>query len=337
MPGATDFNQLPPDEQTALFTDAAQEALTAWRIPQVALELLSLRSNAVFSAIYPEHPDERRMILRVNWPARKSLQTIRSEGVWLDVLSYHKLPVPRLIRAVTPVNISRSAQTFACSLFEYQAGEMLAVPDYTPAHAAQIGACAAQLHSVNLKMPEGGAFSRPVLDAEGILGSRSPHFSGEAGEALLAPLRPVLDTVRARLEGVFSRLEAAGSGFGLIHGDLKPDNLLFDGDSLRVLDFDDCAWGYYLYDLAPLLLFIRLGLRAAEKDAAYPALKAALWQGYTAVRPQPDAFFDDLETLAMGRYSASCLWVAAHRDHPAYRGKVEGILAARIAEISALL
>jgi Ser/Thr protein kinase RdoA (MazF antagonist) len=69
----------------------------------------------------------------------------------------------------------------------------------------------------------------------------------------------------------------------------------------------------------------------------YEALKAALWDGYTAVRTLPDWQFGALETLIAGRFAASCLWVAAHRDHPAYRGKVENILAERTARLSGFL
>jgi Ser/Thr protein kinase RdoA (MazF antagonist) len=131
-------------------------------------------------------------------------------------------------------------------------------------------------------------------------------------------------------------------------------------DQPRLLDFDDCGYGYFLYEFAPLLLFVRpphsqiqpvtsgdtgssvtnpprpegegLGVRAK-----YQALKSAAWESYTAVRPQPDWQFGALETLVAGRFAASCLWVASHHDHPAYRDKAPAILAERITRLTAFL
>jgi len=41
--------------------------------------------------------------------------------------------------------------------------------------------------------------------------------------------------------------------FGLIHGDLHHENFLFHRGEARAIDFDDCGWGFHLYDLAVTL------------------------------------------------------------------------------------
>jgi Ser/Thr protein kinase RdoA (MazF antagonist) len=231
-----------------------------------------------------------------------------------------------------------------CTLISYLDGEAIAPQDYTPTHAQAVGRVAAQIHGVQ---PDAAAgIRRPRLDFAGLFGPQSMYATGAEGAALLAPHQPVLEAVTGRTAAVFSRLDTEGGHFGLIHGDLKPDNLLFlVPDQPHVLDFDDCGWGYFLYDLAPLLLFLRPphppppspSRGEGEQATRYQALKAALLNGYTAVRPLADWQFDALETLVAGRFAASCLWVAAHRDHPAYRGKVEDILAERAARLGGFL
>ena len=65
----------------------------------------------------------------------------------------------------------------------------------------------------------------------------------------------------------------------------------------------------------------------------YQTVKSAAWQAYTSLRPLPDWQFDALETLVAGRFAASCLWVASHYDHPAYRDSAPAILAERITRL----
>jgi Ser/Thr protein kinase RdoA (MazF antagonist) len=57
---------------------------------------------------------------------------------------------------------------------------------------------------------------------------------------------------------VMSRLRRFGEGparFGLVHADLRLANLLVDGSEITVIDFEDCGFSWYLYDLACALTF----------------------------------------------------------------------------------
>jgi hypothetical protein len=48
-------------------------------------------------------------------------------------------------------------------------------------------------------------------------------------------------------------LAAEPGAAGLIHGDLHQANYLCDGWDVRAIDFDDCGWGFRLYDVAVTL------------------------------------------------------------------------------------
>ena len=66
---------------------------------------------------------------------------------------------------------------------------------------------------------------------------------------------PAEAAVLARLdEALRHRLAAFGTGsdrYGLVHADTRLANLLVDDDGgVSVIDFDDCGFGWYLYDLA---------------------------------------------------------------------------------------
>lgn len=65
------------------------------------------------------------------------------------------------------------------------------------------------------------------------------------------------------------------------------DNLLFEGNQVGLIDFDDCCWGYYAYDVASLLDSFR---RRVSSPEAYPDAREAFLDGYTsAFGPLEDA------------------------------------------------
>jgi Ser/Thr protein kinase RdoA (MazF antagonist) len=77
------------------------------------------------------------------------------------------------------------------------------------------------------------------------------------------------------------RLQRFGSAperFGLIHADLRLANLLVDDTHLRIIDFDDCGFSWFLYDFATAVSFI-------EDEPIVPALLQAWLAGYARVAP----------------------------------------------------
>ena len=76
------------------------------------------------------------------------------------------------------------------------------------------------------------------------------------------------ETLSAALSDLIGRrLAAFGKGhdrFGLIHCDLRLANLLIDGKTVKVIDFDDCGFGWYMYDAATPISFYEHEPQAAE-------------------------------------------------------------------------
>lgn len=87
--------------------------------------------------------------------------------------------------------------------------------------------------------------------------------------------------LRERLTSILQGYGRSAANFGLIHADLHPDNLLLTEQGLAVIDFDDAAFGWFVYDLAAALI-------EHQADLEFSALVAALVQGYRCERT-PDA------------------------------------------------
>ena len=72
----------------------------------------------------------------------------------------------------------------------------------------------------------------------------------------LTPERQAIHSARRRSDG--QRLRAYGRGadrYGLIHADFRLANLLIHNGDTRVIDFDDCGIGWFLYDAATAVSF----------------------------------------------------------------------------------
>ena len=107
-----------------------------------------------------------------------------------------------------------------------------------------------------------------------------------------------------------ARLAAYGKGperFGLLHCDLRLANLLIDGRNVKVIDFDDCGFSWYMYDAATTVSFY-------EHERQVPALIESWKQGYRKVLPLPEADEAEIPTFIMLRRILLVAWVASHRE-----------------------
>lgn len=288
----------------------AKRAAEGFGLPDEAtLELVSHRENAVYRVSDPASGE--RFALRVHRPNYQTPESIRSELQWMEALRDAGVETPEVVRGVD----GRAVQTLPapelggsrhCDLFRWIDG---APPDGSNVAAtfALLGETNARIHrhAAGWKRPDG--FVRQRWDAEGMLGSERlwGHFEDHtalAGEQLAL-------FTRAR-KSVLARLERFGNGpdrFGLIHSDLMPENILVHEGVPRVIDFDDCGFGWRLYDLATLLAF----------DIAEPDFerRCEAWvEGYRGVEELPDSQLAELPTLIMARFLVGMGWLHTRRE-----------------------
>jgi Ser/Thr protein kinase RdoA (MazF antagonist) len=294
---------------------AGLEALARAALPRFGLAadaplaLLHHRENAVFRVDDPA--EGRPLALRVHREGYRTTQEIRSELAFMDALREAGVATPRARpgaggEPVQTLAVPALAAPRDVDVLSWIEGAPLDVGAGERAYR-MLGAICARIQAEGRRWTPPEGFRRPTWDAPALAGKRA--LWGDYAElAALAPeQRALLDRAAAL---VFRRLDAFGRGpdrFGLTHGDLMPDNVLVQDGVPHVIDFDDCGFGWYLYDLATLLAVKALD---PDRDAARDA-----WvEGYRSEAPLPEAQLRELETLVMARGLLLVGWMHTRRE-----------------------
>ncbi|KPI10586.1 aminoglycoside phosphotransferase [Actinobacteria bacterium OK074] len=275
--------------------------------------LLSLSENATYLCAFTDAAEP--LVLRLHRPGFRTLPQIRSELLWIERLRADgAVRTPAVVR--TPSGEPAASFPGAdgalqhAALFEFAPG---AEPDATDFASVMevVGRETAALHdhARRWRRPEG--FTRPDWDLDHLIGAAS--LWGRWRDNPDVALTPGGAEVLARAEEKLAReLRAYGRGeavFGLIHGDLRAANLLVTADAVRLIDFDDCGTGWFLYDLACSLSFL-------EHDARADGWVAAWLRGYASRRPLGDADVAAVPALVMLRRLMLVAWVHKRGDTP---------------------
>jgi Ser/Thr protein kinase RdoA (MazF antagonist) len=278
--------------------------------PACQVRLINVSENWTYRI---EAPDGSAHALRVHRPGYHTAREIASELDWIDALredgaveTGHAVAGPGGNR-VCQVSTAELGERNVV-LFEWLSGEM-PDPDAGDLRAGfrTLGAVSARMHahSRGWRRPDG--FQRFSWDYDTTLGAAGHWGRWQDG---LGMGREQLELL-GRLDGVLRRrLDAFGRGqerFGLVHADIRLANLLVDGDRVRVIDFDDCGFSWFMYDFATTVSFI-------EDHPQVPELKDAWIEGYRSLTPLAAADEAELDTFVMLRRLLLVAWIGSHHE-----------------------
>ena len=220
-------------------------------------------------------PSGDRAALRLHRAGYQSPAAIRSELWWCAELAHAGLPVPAALPALDGQLLVSLPDGRQASVIAWMEGEALGeaakpftlpLPQVLDAYHA-LGQLLARVHQTTdrLTLPEG--FTRPRWDLDGLVGDQ-PHWGRFWEHPAATPdQRTILirarDALRERLTGEI----------GLIHADVLRENVLVNGRSVSLIDFDDSGFGFRLHDLGTALV-------QTVYQPEQPQIRAALMAGY---------------------------------------------------------
>lgn len=299
-------------------TDVTDGALDALANASLALWLLppdakARRINVSENVTYLVEGAGQKAVLRLHRPAYHSRRAIECELAWANALREAgavRTPQARAGRDGVTVQIAQApgSSRFAV-LFDFVDGNAPDESQDLTGGFTQLGVIAARMHRHSRTWSRPASFERLRWDADAVFGPDATWGDWRDAPNVTSQVSSILEPVQAL---ICQRLATFGQGpdrFGLIHADMRLANLLIDPSGTVVIDFDDCGFGWFLYDFAAAISFI-------EDHPQVPALREAWIDGYRQVQPLPDVQEAEIDTFVMLRRMALLAWIGSHIEAP---------------------
>ncbi len=290
-------------------TGCASRALASYVChPETSVRLLNVSENATYLV---EDPDAGRSILRVHRLGYHTRAAIGSELAWMDALRAEAgVRTPRVLPADDGARIVTVADQVTgdercCVRFEFIDGTEPS--DESAEHYAELGEITARMHRHARDWARPGWFTRFRWDYDAAFGAEARWGRWQDGIGVGPAERDVLGRLDATLR---ARLAAFGTGpdrFGLVHADTRLANLLVDdAGGVAVIDFDDCGFSWYLYDVGTSVSFF-------EHEPQVPGLLDAWLTGYRRAGSLPAEDEAEIWTFVLLRRLLLVAWIGSHQ------------------------
>lgn len=306
-----DFDRLSHAEQLPILLELATRATENYALPSgLTVKMISLSENATYSV---QAPDGQRWALRIHRDGYHSKAAIASELAWLQDLRANQVivtpaPVPGRDGEIIQVighPVMKNPRHIV--LYEWETGAEPGIGEDLSQPFEVLGEVTARMHKHAREWQRPTWFTRPVWNFDTALGA-NPHWGRwrdgiGVDDATGAIFGRTVDLIERRLA-------AYGQGadqFGLIHCDLRLANLLIDGPAVKVIDFDDCGFSWFMYDAATPVSFY-------EHEPQVPDLIEAWKTGYRRVLALSVADEAEIPTFVMLRRLLLVAWIGSHAE-----------------------
>jgi Ser/Thr protein kinase RdoA (MazF antagonist) len=307
-----DFDTLSHAEQLPLLRQLAMKACELYDLPNSSMvTLINLSENATYKI---EVADGGCWALRIHRHGYHSKTAIASELQWL--IDLRKAGVVKTPKPVAGSN-GEFIQTLAhprmqhprhIVVFDWEQGEEPDMSQNLIEPFKALGEAAARMHFHVRQWQRPAWFNRFTWDFDSSLGDAAPHWGrwregmgvGQDEQKLFGR---AVDVIGKRLANYGKSPER----FGLVHGDLRLANLLINGGEVKVIDFDDCGFSWFMYDAATPVSFY-------EHEPQVPELIEAWQEGYRRVTPLAATDAAEIPTFIMLRRLLLVAWIGTRRE-----------------------
>jgi len=271
------------------------------------LDLFTLTENATYRVTEPGHTT---VVIRVYRPAGRPAVEVQSELAWMQALRNDLgAVVPDIL---TGLDGSQLVEVVPNTTPRCFCVAMSLAPGSEPSEHElarwfpRLGEITARFHQHARRWTPPAWFSRPRWDIATSFGEFAhwgPWQASVPDAEERAQLQRLADVVTVRLE----QFGTDSARFGLVHADLRIANLVADGDAIQAIDFDDCGFSWFLYDLACALTFL-------EARGDVDELIASWVDAYRTIEPLAAEDEAEIPTLLMFRRLLISAYVGLRPD-----------------------
>ncbi len=301
-------------------TEELKKQLMELYLPEGDFEPKLLKFSENLTYLLKGASGQSDYVLRLNRPDYHKKDELLGELLWMEQLNKDtELKLAGIIpgldgNLIQSIVFQTKGFECSCVMFEFLPGHSLRnlTGEELLHYMQEIGSITAILHNHAVRWKESRTLKRFSWDFEDLIG-RSSRWGDYSEMKLLTPYQK--NSCKRALKVIKERLKRYGkdSGrYGLIHSDLNINNILAEGETVYILDFDDCGFGWFLYDLSTSVLEYFDGLLEQT-------VKAWL-KGYGRYRILSREEEDEIETFIILRKIVRIGWIATHITNDTVKG-----------------
>jgi len=275
------------------FYELAEQAKLCYNISsQSKFRLISCSENATF--LVEEPKNNLRMLLNIRNPTFK-IEELEAEAQWnIELLKNSSLIVPEPMvgidgKFVQKLTLSEHILEYHCLMTNYVAGISLNDCDKSNirSHYMKLGETTAILHQNAIQWNKAKSLGFRTFNPFMLKSLEQAKVESNLTDLNSQLFCKAYKVIELRLEH-YSKLSRR---FGLIHADLRLENLMSFNNKTVVVNFQNCVLSWYLYDCAVSLGDIDL----YKTDE----ILSAWLDGYRRVRNIPKDDRDELPTFLL--------------------------------------
>lgn len=208
------------------------------------------------SYMYEFEQDGGSYILRIGHSIRRTEDLIHAEVDWINYLAANGTTVARAVASrkgqlVESIDDGEGGW-FLATAFTRAPGRPPVRDDWTPVMFETYGRLIGRMHALSKDYEPGNpAWMRPHMDEPIMLDS----------EQWLPPSEVrVLERLRRIRKQMAGLRRDDRDAYGLIHQDAHGGNFFIaDDGTITLFDFDDCVYGWFVYDIAMVIFYAAMG------------------------------------------------------------------------------
>lgn len=296
----------------------AETALKQYPIQVKQLKFINHGENTTYKVLAKEGV----FLLRIHRSNYHTKAAILEELAWLKRLSkkMDNIQKPMLsknglmiVEALNEATNKAAGISRYCSLLTWQDGVMRG-KSLSIENMYATGLLTAQLHQNTAKIK---VKHRNYWDLEGLLSEDAKFGSIKNMQTDLT--KNQYDIVEKCRKITFKKIKQYQAKYpekqSLVHADLHFGNIVWDKNKSIPIDFDDCGFGFHMYDLA-----VSLGsadnLFVGDKKSEQQVYVESLLEGYTSKQNLSKADIDILPYFKLTRSLVMFAWMHDRKDNP---------------------
>ena len=312
------FADLTVDQQVETMLPLARQIIDGFDLGECELESINHEFNSTFKVTASSG---ERFALRINVNSQRTLANLKAEIFWVEQLAgVDGLRVPAPVKTRSGEYISKAwhpmlERDLLAVLFTWLEGEELG-DEPTEEMMRAAGRAMARMHAASrdTKLPEGA--SLPVVNDVFWSYGNAIEPSDQVSPQDKATLARAIEHIEATTKSMYARTQPQ-----LIHADIHPWNVMWQGSDVAIFDFDDCVIGLPVQDIAVTLYYNDTD----EQDAAFLA-------GYQEFAPLPEYTETEMNALKMQRRILLLSYIL-ETENPEHRALVPEYLEKTIGRI----